>query len=90
MVVVGGIDILIDGVIVVVGPTSRGPWIPETRVAAVLRSDGPRRALLEAGRVGGLVILGNVVPGVVGDSPAVATVDGRKSAIDTSWIAMIA
>ena len=87
MVVVCGVDVLVDGVIVVDGPASCGPRIPETRVAAVLRSDGPRRTLLEAGRVGGLVILGNVVPGVVGDSPAVATVDDRKSEIDASSIA---
>ena len=85
MVVVGGVDVLVYGVIVVVDvghPSRAATGVPEAGVAAVLGPDRPRRDLLEAGGVGGLVVSGNVVPRVIRESPATA-VDGGKSETDT-------
>ena len=84
VVVVGGVDVLVDGVIVIVNvgrPSRAAAGVPEACVAAVLGPDRPRGTLLEAGRVGVLVILGDVVPRVIRESPATA-VDGGKSEND--------
>ena len=81
MVVVGGVDVLVDGVVVVVGDGARIPRVSEAGVAAVL---GPHRsrALLEAGRVGGLETLRDEVLGVLRESPA--TGGGRGGGVSVS------
>ena len=78
MVVVGGVDVLVDGVIIVVDTSHAAIGVPETRVAAVLGPDRSRRTLLEAGRVGRLVILGDVVAGVIRQSAGWKSEIGRK------------